>query len=124
MAKGPALFLVALVILFAFGTIGLATQDIKRPERITKDQCLACHGPFEKVIQGGAKFKISEEEIINPHKYVPHDSQEAPECTECHIVPHAIPLQDKSTVEKPRDVDFCYGGCHHMRNFQPCQTCH
>ena len=124
MGKGSTLLWIALIALLAFGTTGLATQDAKKPAKITKDQCLECHGPFEKVIQANAKFKVSEEETVNPHKYVPHDSQDAPECTECHLVPHAIPLQDKSAVEKPKDVDFCYAGCHHMRNFQPCNTCH
>jgi hypothetical protein len=123
MGKGSALFLVALVVLLAFGTLGLATQEPKKAEKINKDQCLACHGPFEKVIQGGVKFKVTEEETVNPHKYVPHDGQEAPECTECHL-PHPIPPKDKSEVERPKNVDFCFEGCHHMRNFQPCKTCH
>jgi hypothetical protein len=123
MGKGSTLFLVALVALLVFGTLGLATQEPKQPAKVNKDLCLGCHGPFDKVIAKGVKFKISEEEAVNPHKYVPHDGEEVPECTECHI-PHAIPLKDKSTVVKPKNVEFCFASCHHMKNFQPCKTCH
>jgi hypothetical protein len=123
MGKGSTLFLIASVMLLAFGTIGLATQDSKTPAKINKDLCLGCHGPFDKVIQADAKYKVSEEETVNPHKYVPHDGKEVPECTECHT-PHAIPPKDKSEVAKPNNVEFCFSGCHHMKNFQPCKTCH
>ena len=124
MRKRSTLFLVAATALLIFGTVGLATQEAKTPAKMNKTACLGCHGSFEKLIQKNVKFKLSEEESVNPHKYVPHDGEEVPECTECHFVPHTIPLTDKSTVEKPKDVSFCFNGCHHMRNFQPCKTCH
>ena len=123
MGKGFALFSGVLVVLLVFGSAEFAAQEPKPPEKMTKDLCLTCHGPFEKVIEKNVKFKFSEEETINPHRYIPHDGQEALECTECHL-PHKIPLEDKSTVVKPNNVEFCLASCHHMRNFQPCTACH
>ncbi len=123
MRKRSSLPLIALILCLVFGTLGLATQQAAKPEKMNKDQCLACHGPFEKVIALNLKFKVSEEETVNPHKYVPHDGKDAPECTECHT-PHAIPPPEKAQIIRPNNVDFCYEGCHHMKNFQPCTTCH
>jgi hypothetical protein len=123
MGKSFTRFSGVLTAALVFGILCFAAQEPKPPAKISKDQCLMCHGPFEKVIEKNVKFKFSEEETINPHRYIPHDSQEAPECTECHT-PHTIPLQDKSTVVKPNNVEFCLASCHHMRNFQPCTACH
>jgi hypothetical protein len=123
MGKGFALFSGVLAVLLVFGSVEFAAQESKPPEKITKEQCLACHGPFEKVIEKNVKFKFSEEETINPHRYIPHDSEEAPECTECHV-PHTLPPPDKSAIVKPNNVEFCLASCHHMRNFQPCTACH
>jgi len=124
MQKRFPLFLVALLALIVFAGLALATQGAKKPAgKLGKDQCLACHGSFEKLVKAEAKFKMPAGETVNPHKYIPHDSTDVPECTECHIA-HTIPLQDKSAVEKPKDVQFCYDGCHHMKNLQSCKTCH
>jgi hypothetical protein len=123
MGKGFALFSCVLALLLFFGSVEFAAQEPQPPEKINKDQCLMCHGPFDKIIEKNIKFKFSEEETINPHRYIPHDGQEAPECTECHT-PHKIPLEDKSTVVRPNNVEFCLASCHHMRNFQPCTACH
>jgi|WetSurSiteA1Bulk_404760.scaffolds.fasta_scaffold47793_2 hypothetical protein len=125
MQKRFSLSFIALVVLAVFGSIALATQEAKKPaEKITKDMCLGCHGPYEKIIKATENFKTPNGDASTPHRYVPHDSKDIPECTECHV-PHGLtPLPEKSTVEKPKDVQFCYDGCHHMRNLQSCKNCH
>jgi predicted CXXCH cytochrome family protein len=89
-----------------------------------KDVCLGCHGPFDKLIASGASFTMPDGTKVNPHRYVPHDKQDASavtDCTDCHK-PHPIPLTSKEGLPKP-DVEACYS-CHHMQNFKLCNTCH
>jgi len=122
MEKKSFLFLCALMVLLIFGGLALATQE-KTDSKIDKEKCLGCHGPYEKIINATAEWKAPSGETLSPHRYVPHDNQDIPQCTECHTQ-HEIPLKDKSTVVKPQDVQFCFEGCHHMRNLQPCKNCH
>lgn len=110
-----------LVLLLALGSMLPAAQDKK--SQADKEVCLECHGPFEKLAKATENWQSPAGEKANPHTYVPHDTKDIPQCIECHP-PHPIPLQDKSAVVKPKDVDFCYSGCHHPRNLQPCQGCH
>jgi hypothetical protein len=124
MQKRVSISFIASVVLAVCGSFALATQEAKQPaSKVTKEQCLACHGPYEKIAKATENFKTPNEETTTPHKYIPHDSTDIPECTECHIA-HTIPLQDKSTVVKPKDLGFCYDSCHHMKNLQPCKSCH
>jgi hypothetical protein len=124
MQKRFPLLAVALIALMIFAGLALATQEAGKPDaKMDKTKCLACHGPFEKLVKADIKFKTPADETVNPHKYVPHDSQDAPECTECHV-PHQIPPPDKAAVQKPKDVQFCYDSCHHMKNLQSCKSCH
>jgi len=117
----PSIVIVSFVFVLCAG-LALATQAPKST-KIGKDQCLGCHGPFEKIAKATENFKTPAGDTSTPHRYVPHDSQDVPECTECHIQ-HPIPPKDKSEVQKPTDVQFCYDGCHHMKNLQSCKTCH
>jgi hypothetical protein len=117
--------IIAFVALIFFGSLALATQEAKKPpEKMDKEKCLSCHGPYEKIAKATENFKTPSEEVSTPHRYVPHDGTEIPQCTECHIQHKLDPLPEKSTVDKPKDLDFCYNGCHHMRNLQPCKNCH
>ena len=89
----------------------------------SKNACLGCHGPFEKIIAGTADYKMQsgDQEIkSNPHRYVPHDSKDIPECSYCHD-PHPVPLTSREGLAKPK-ATWCYG-CHHARVLQ-CGTCH
>ncbi len=121
--------LIALVLSLTLGAFALATspasQEAKKVEgKMDKDKCLACHGPYEKLIGASDPFKTPENEPVIPHRYVPHEEKkDIPECTECHT-PHKIPLEDKSTVVKPKDLKWCYTKCHHQNNFQLCSGCH
>ena len=107
-----------LALFLAFGALGLGLQS-----NTPKDQCLTCHGPFEKLAKDTAGFKVPSGETGTPHRYVPHDTKEIPECTECHV-PHPVPLEDPTKVEKPEGVKWCYSGCHHTSDLQPCKSCH
>ena len=96
-------------------------------EEVTKDMCLGCHGPFDKLAGAAAKYEAPSGEKINPHQYVPHTSKEAKaiaECGNCHES-HPTPptAADIAKMGKP-GVDWCYTTCHHQNDFAPCTKCH
>jgi len=111
---------------FALPATAESQAEAKKVEAQTVAQkCLACHGPYDKLAEKTAGFKASSGETVTPHQYVPHaEKKEFPECTGCHLVPHPVPLQDKSEVVKPDGVAWCYSSCHHASNLQPCKACH
>jgi hypothetical protein len=85
--------------------------------------CLACH-KYDELLALKPKFEVKAGSV-NPHWYVPHDSKQILECTNCHV-PHATSPLPKG----PQDVDMsqvnvetCFS-CHHLQNFTPCKTCH
>ncbi len=82
--------------------------------------CLACHGPFEKLVAATADYAWPNGEKTSPHRYLPHDSKDIPECSNCHK-PHPVPLVSTEELPKP-SVQWCYK-CHHRRVLQ-CGTCH
>jgi predicted CXXCH cytochrome family protein len=89
----------------------------------SKAACLMCHGPFDKLISATADYKMTsgEEEIkSSPHRYVPHNSKNITECSECHK-PHPVPLTSTEGLPKP-NANWCYL-CHHEGVLQ-CGTCH
>jgi cytochrome b subunit of formate dehydrogenase len=93
-----------------------------------KDACLACHGPFDKLVTAKPSFKTDSDETINPHQYVPHDEKTAKaiqECTNCHKQQHPLPptASDLAALPKPA-ITWCYSACHHTYTFTPCKACH
>ena len=86
----------------------------------SKDACLGCHGPFDKLASATAGYTFPGGEKTSPHRYVPHDSKDIPECSKCHK-PHPVPLTSKEGLAKAK-ATWCYG-CHHARVLQ-CGTCH
>jgi predicted CXXCH cytochrome family protein len=116
------LFLIALAAMTGFNV--LVSEAAPASAKVNKDVCLGCHGPFDKLTTAPKTFTDESGDKINPHRYVPHNKQDAksvPECTNCHT-PHPVPLQEKKDVTKP-GIDSCYG-CHHMRDFSDCKSCH
>jgi hypothetical protein len=129
MQKRSTLFF-ALTSTLLFGVSAFVTSAIpqdnaqKEETKTVAQKCLGCHGPYDKLAAATADFKAPSGETVTPHRYVPHaDKKDIPECTECHK-PHPVPLEDKSSVIKPDNVDWCYSSCHHAQNFQPCNNCH
>jgi len=124
MLKRIPSFLLSLILAMAFGVLHTGA-DAQEKEKIKKEQCLGCHGSYDKLAEKTANYKADSGETLSPHRYIPHEEKtNIPECTECHT-PHSIPLTDKSTVVKPKDLGFCHQtGCHHMPNFQACKSCH
>jgi hypothetical protein len=118
---------IPMVIAFLLGAFALASaipQDDASDRKVVKTQCLACHGPFDKLAAETADYKAPSGETVTPHQYIPHaEKKDIPECVECHI-PHPIPFESKDQVVIPDNIDFCYDSCHHMRNLQPCSACH
>jgi hypothetical protein len=118
MQRKLALLLLSFVV--GVGMFGFS-QDNAKPD---KDKCLACHGPYEKIQKATADFKTSSGETVTPHQYVPHEEKkDIPDCTNCHTA-HPIPPPDKASIVKPTGIDWCYTGCHHANNLQPCKNCH
>lgn len=89
-----------------------------------KAQCLACHGPsLEKFLEKSVQYK-TDGQVINPHRFVPHDSKKAedfPDCLNCHK-PHALPPPQGYHDTKVQ-VTLCYD-CHHNYKFEACNQCH
>jgi cytochrome b subunit of formate dehydrogenase len=85
--------------------------------------CVSCH-PFDELMELAPMFEFNDE-LVNPHVYVPHDTEEYLQCTACHT-PHSLdPLP-----EGPEDVDLtgvtieaCFS-CHHLQELTPCKECH
>ncbi len=97
---------------------------------VSSDFCLACHGPYDKVVKASANYIIPDRSgsTVNPHTTIdmsaskPHASGKGvPECTNCHK-PHPQPLVSTKDVAIANG-DFCFS-CHHQRNFTPCSECH
>ena len=86
----------------------------------TKDTCLGCHGPFDKLTAATADYAMPSGEKTSPHRYVPHKSKNIPECGNCHK-PHPVPLASKAGLPKG-ETDYCYT-CHHQGGLE-CGTCH
>jgi hypothetical protein len=96
---------------------------------MTSAECLACHGPFEKVVAASTKYIAESGENANPHTTVdetqlkPHSTGKGIiECSKCHK-PHPQPVASAKDVP-PANTDYCYFQCHHRGNLSPCTSCH
>ncbi|HUP04982.1 MAG TPA: hypothetical protein VMU19_13395 [Bryobacteraceae bacterium] len=110
------LFLISLCALAAAGVLA------------AENECLGCHGPFDKLAADTAKYVAPSGEKVSPHRYVPHDSkkeEDIPECTNCHKAhaPDAPPAAGSVDLTKV-GVQWCYDACHHEKNFTSCKQCH
>jgi hypothetical protein len=90
------------------------------PAAVT-EECLSCHGPFDKLASKTGNYVMPSGEKTTPHRYVPHDGKNIPVCTLCHKR-HRVPLTSKEGVGKG-NVDWC-SSCHHANNFRRCNECH
>jgi hypothetical protein len=93
----------------------------------SKDRCLNCHGPFDKLAAATTNHMAASGERITPHRYVPHDSKDAkaiPECGNCHQSHPVRPTASDLAVLPKSNVQWCYTNCHHENNFTPCKNCH
>jgi hypothetical protein len=93
----------------------------------SKEACLDCHGPFDKLAASTASYAAPSGEKSTPHRYVPHDAKEAkaiPECSNCHQ-PHSVPPSESDRAAfRRREIDWCYTSCHHDNTLKPCKECH
>jgi len=86
-------------------------------------QCLTCHGPFEKLASALPSYVAPSGEKINPHRYVPHDLKDIPDCVSCHKPHSATPTADEIAALPKPNVKTCFE-CHHKQNFASCKSCH
>jgi hypothetical protein len=116
------------VILCVLTTSSSGTSQTNAPAMTaSKEACLNCHGPFDKLAAATPSYKAPSGEKITPHRYVPHDSKEAkgiPECGNCHQPHPAEPTAVDLAALIKADVQWCYTTCHHKNNFEPCKGCH
>ena len=89
----------------------------------TAAQCLTCHGSFEKLASAPPSYVAPSGEKINPHRYVPHDLKDIPDCVSCHKPHSATPTADEIAALPKPNVKTCFE-CHHKQNFAPCKSCH
>jgi hypothetical protein len=94
----------------------------------SKNDCLGCHGPYDKIIEATANYTAPSGEKTSPHKYVPHDSkreEEIPECSECHTAHPLDPLPAPGSIDLSKvSVQWCYTACHHEKDLTSCKKCH
>lgn len=91
--------------------------------RMTKEQCLACHGgSFDALVNKDFQIEAVPKPI-NPHLYIPHDgsTKDFFDCLLCHQQ-HKIP-PEKGWHDRSAGLDPCFG-CHHTEEFQKCSECH
>lgn len=86
-------------------------------------QCLTCHGPFEKLASAPPSYVAPSGEKVNPHRYVPHDLKDIPDCVSCHKPHSATPTADEIAALPKPNVKTCFE-CHHKQSFAPCKSCH
>jgi hypothetical protein len=99
-------------------------QETGQETKVEKSVCLACHGTFDEIAAATADYVAPSGETGSPHRYIPHaEKTDIPECIECHK-PHPIPPECEEQAAEPANIDWCYNGCHHVRNLQPCSACH
>ena len=115
------------VLSLAVGVSSCAPQTNTPDTATSKEACLNCHGPFDKLASAAASYVAPSGEKITPHRFVPHDSKGAkgiPECSNCHQPHPAEPTaSDLAALAKP-DVQWCYATCHHKNTFESCKDCH
>lgn len=113
--------------LFVFG-IGILTCAWILGAKDSKNECLGCHGSFDKLIQASSTYVAPSGEKTSPHRYVPHDSKKAedvPECGNCHTAHPVDPLPVKGSIDLSKvGVQWCYDACHHEKNLTSCKKCH
>ncbi len=94
------------------------------------NECLTCHGPFDKLAESSANYVAPSGEKGTPHRYVPHKSkteEDVPDCTKCHTKHPLDPLPAKGAIDVSKvGVKWCYDQCHHEKNLKSCkeQECH
>jgi predicted CXXCH cytochrome family protein len=126
-----SLFFVIGTFLFAESVFAAGPAKAAKPQppavpakvEKTTMACLKCHGPFEKLISAPPRFVAEKGEKINPHRYVPHDLKDVPECVSCHKPHSATPNAGEIAALPKPGVKTCYE-CHHKENFASCKSCH
>jgi len=92
------------------------------------NDCLSCHGPFDKLIAASSKYVAPSGEKTSPHRYVPHDSKkeaDIPKCDNCHTAHSLDPLPSAKSIDLSKvGVKWCYDACHHEKDLTSCKKCH
>ena len=116
------LFFFIMVNAFSFAATSQPTSATKEDESATA-ACLKCHGPFDKLASAPPSFITASGEKITPHRYVPHDLKDIPDCVNCHQTHSANPTASEIVALPKPNVKF-YFDCHHKENFMRCKACH
>ncbi len=93
-----------------------------KPAAPAKEACLACHGPFDKLVTATGNYVWPKGEKHSPHMYVRHNTKNIPECTYCHKA-HAMPPTPAGTAAMGKaNPEYCFT-CHHTEKLE-CGMCH
>jgi len=123
-------FLPIAVLFFFFLVVNMFSSSVMcQPVSSGKEDegstvvCLKCHGPFEKLASAPPSYVAASGEKITPHRYIPHEQKDIPDCVNCHQ-PHSANPTAKEIAALPKpNVKFCFD-CHHKQNFMRCKACH
>jgi hypothetical protein len=94
------------------------------------NECLTCHGSYDKLAEATAKYVAPSGEKGTPHRYVPHNTkteESVPDCTKCHAKHSTDTLPEKGSIDLSKlNVKWCYDQCHHEKNLVSCKEleCH
>ena len=98
------------------------SEPVPATSKLSSEDCLACHGSYDAIVQASSSWTSPEGDIVNPHTTVdttipthenPHTSDAPPvECTKCHSE-HPSDVTSADQVEKPDNINYCYNNCHH-----------
>ena len=86
------------------------------------DACLACHGPFDKLVAANTSYVWPNGDKQTPHRYVPHNSKTVPDCSNCHASHRVPPSASDLAAMGKADPKWCFT-CHHTGDLK-CGTCH
>ena len=115
-------FFCAVVNIFSSSATSQPASPAKEDEGATA-VCLKCHGPFEKLASAPPSFISPSGEKIVPHRYIPHDQKDIPDCVNCHQPHSANPTATELAALPKPNVRLCFD-CHHKENFKRCKACH
>lgn len=118
-----------IVLFFFFVAVNAFSSDPSEPTLATKEDdsatavCLKCHGPFDELASAPPSFITPSGEKVTPHRYIPHDQKDIPDCLSCHQKHSVSPTSAEIAALPKPNVKFCFD-CHHKKNFMPCKACH
>lgn len=116
--------LVILSLIAGVSFISIANAQEASVPTLTKEQCLACHGPTFDDLNKKNVQAPSDSGPVNPHVWIPHaggPDKNFINCTDCHTQ-HEIPPKP-GHKDSGASLEPCYA-CHHNFELKKCSSYH